>query len=81
MVGNSGTGYLMKKTSSPTMYTKGLILLCIIDTIEGQQIATTKIPGAFLQTDYDKGDIHINMEEVMVTPPEDIDPDYYKYFI
>ena len=46
---------------SPTVSTEGLILSCMIDTIEGREVATADIPGAFLQTDYDKGDIHIKM--------------------
>ena len=49
--------------------------------MEGREVATTDIPGAFLQTDYDKGDIHIKLEGAMVTLLEDIDPEYYKYFI
>ena len=38
----------------------------MIDTIEGQDVSTAEIPGAFLQNDYYKGDIDINMEGVMV---------------
>ena len=30
--------------------------------MEDWDVATSDIPGAFLQTDYDKGDIHMNME-------------------
>ena len=68
-------------TSSPTVSTKGLMLLCMIDAMEGQEVATAYIPGVFLQTDYDKGDIHIKMEGSMVTLLEEIDPEYYKDFI
>ena len=38
------------------------MLSCIIDAMEGQDVATSDIPGDFLQNDYDKGDININME-------------------
>ena len=53
------------------------MLSCMIDTTEDREVATTDIPGALLQTDYDKGDIHIKLEGSMVTLLEDIDPDYY----
>ena len=67
--------------SSPTVSTEGLIILCMIYAIEGREVATADIPGAFLQTDYDKGDINIKPKGAMVTLLEDIDPKYYKYFI
>ena len=57
------------------------MLSCMIDATEGREIATADIPGYFLQTDYDKGDIHIKLEGAMVTLLEEIDPKYYKYFI
>ena len=68
-------------TSSPTLYSKGLILLCMTDEMEGWEVATVDIPGAFLQTDYDKEDIHIKQEGDMVTLLEEIKPEYCKYFI
>ena len=48
-------------TSSPTVSTEGIMLSCMIDAMEGQEVATADIPGAFLQTDYNKGDIHIKL--------------------
>ena len=68
-------------TPSPTMSTEGPILSCMIDTMEGRYVATADIPGAFLQTKYDKGDIHIKLEGDMVNLIEDIYLWYYKYFI
>ena len=53
----------------------------MIGTMEVQDVATSEIPGNFLQTDYDKGDININMEGEMVTQLEKIYLDYYKDFI
>ena len=50
------------------------MLLCMIDAMEGQEVATSNIPGAFLQTDYDKVDIHIKLEGAIVILIEDIDP-------
>ena len=63
---------------SPTVTTEGLILLYMIDSMEGWEVATADIPGAFLQTNYDKGDTHIKPEGAMVTLIEEIDPEYYK---
>ena len=54
------------------------MLQCTIDAMEGQEVATAEIPVAFLQTDYDKGYIHIKLEGDMITLLEDIDPEYYK---
>ena len=55
--------------------------MCMIDAMESREVATADIPGAFLQTDYDKGDIHIKLEGAMATLLEEIDPEYYKDFI
>ena len=49
-------------TSSPTVSTEGLILYFMIGAMEGRYVATADIPGAFLQTNYDKGDIHIKLD-------------------
>ena len=43
------------------------MLSCIVGAMEVRDITTDDIPGAFLKNDYDKGDIHINMEGAMVT--------------
>ena len=49
-------------TTYPTMSTEGLILSCVVDAMEGWDVATSNITGSFLQTDYVKEDIHIKME-------------------
>ena len=59
-------------TTSPTVSTGGLMLSCMIDEMEGREVATSDIPGAFLQTDYEKGDIYIKLEGAMVTLLEEI---------
>ena len=61
------------------MFTKGLMISCMIDAMKGQDVSISDIPGAFLHTDSDKGDIHIKMEEAMVTLLKKIYPIYYKY--
>ena len=53
----------------------------MIDAMEGQEVATTNIPGDFLQTSYNKVDIHIKIEGAIVTLIEETNPDHYKYFI
>ena len=68
-------------TLLPTVSTEGIMLSCMIDAMEGREVATSDITGAFLQTDYDKGNIHIKLEGAMVTLLEDIDPEYYKDLI
>ena len=57
------------------------MLSCMIDEMEGREVATVDIPRAFLQTNYGKGDIHIKLEGATVTLLEEIEPEYYKYFI
>ena len=57
------------------------MLLCINDEMEGQEVATAKIPGDFLQTHNNNIDKNNKLEGAMVTLLEEIDPDYYKYFI
>ena len=49
--------------------------------MKGRDVTTADIPGAFLQTNYDKGDINIKMKGEMVTIIDEIDPAYYKEFI
>ena len=51
------------------------MLLCMIDAMGGREVETTNIPGAFLQTYYDNGDIQINLEVAIVTLLEEINPD------
>ena len=49
--------------------------------MEGLDGATHDIKGALLQTDWDKGDIHINMYGATVFLLEEIYLAYYKVFI
>ena len=50
------------------------MLLFMIDAMEGLEVATVDIPVTFLQTNYDKGHIHIKLEGAMVTLLEEIGP-------
>ena len=49
--------------------------------MEGRVVANNEIPGAFLKTDYGKGDIHNNMEGAIMTLLEEIYPAHYKDLI
>ena len=49
--------------------------------MEGKDVATSGILGAFIQTDYKKGDIRTKMEREMVNLLKEIDPAFYKDFI
>ena len=42
------------ETSSPTIHTESLFLLCVIDAMERRKVATVDIPGAFMQADIDE---------------------------
>ena len=68
-------------TSSPTVSTECLILSCMIDLTECQEVATYNIPKDLLKIEYNKGDIHINLAGAMVTLPKEVNPYYYKYSI
>ena len=48
------------------------MLSCMINATEVREAETTNIPGAFLQTNYNKGDIHIKVKGDMVTLLEEI---------
>ena len=66
---------------SPTVSTKGIMILCMIDAMERPEVQTANIIGDFLHSDYVKGDIHIKLEGAMVTLLEDINLEHYIYFI
>ena len=52
----------------------------MVEAMEGQEVTNADIPGAFLQTYYEKLDIHIKLEGDMVTLLEETNPECYKYF-
>jgi hypothetical protein len=75
--GRSQREYMSKEeTSSPTVATEALILTCVIDAIEGRDVATCDIPGAFMQSDM-KGKVMMKLEGVMAEVIIKIDPKLY----
>ena len=50
--GRNQREYLTKDyISAPTVETEALLLMCIIDAVEHQEVATVDIPGEFMQSD------------------------------
>ena len=50
------------ETSSSTVATQALLLSAMIDAYEGRDVATSDIPGAFLQTPDDSKETHLRLE-------------------
>jgi hypothetical protein len=69
-----------QETSAPTVATEALILTCVIDAIEGRDVATCDIPGAFMQSDM-KGKVVMKLEGVMAEVILKIDPKLYTKYI
>ena len=67
--------------SSPTVATEALLLTCLIDAMEHQDVATVDIPGAFMQSDMEEihgKTTHMKLEGRMVDILNTIDPSLYK---
>jgi hypothetical protein len=71
---------MKQETSSPTVATEALILTCVIDAIEGRDVATCDIPGAFMQSDM-KGKVVMKLEGVMAEVILKIDPTLYTKYV
>ena len=68
-------------TASPTVATESLILSCMIDAFEHRDTGTIDIPGAFLQTEYIRGDMHVRIEGPMLDLLIKLDPAHYTKYI
>jgi hypothetical protein len=53
----------------------------MIDAYEGRDVGTADIPGAFLQTDYNKGDTHVRIEGPMLELLVKLDPSHYRKYV
>jgi hypothetical protein len=49
-----------EETSSPTVANEALMLTCVIDAIEGRDVASVDIPGAFMQSEME-GNVHMKL--------------------
>ena len=72
--------YMSKEdTSSPTVTTEGLLLSCVLDVKEGRDVATTDIPGGFMQTEMDDV-VHVRLLGPLALLLATVDPKKYKKF-
>jgi hypothetical protein len=69
-----------EETSSPTVAIGSVMLSCTIDAHEHRDVATTDIPGAFLQTDME-GNVHMVLEGKMAELLARLDPKLYRKHI
>ena len=68
-----------EEASSPTVALHALMVSCLIDAIEGRDVATADIPGAFLQTEMPEGeDVYIRLDGTMADLLCRLDPKLYK---
>ena len=68
------------ETSSPTIATESLFLLCVINAVERRHVITCDVPGAFMQTDMDEL-LHLKLEGEIAELLLRIEPSYKQYVI
>jgi hypothetical protein len=81
--GNKQRDYISKEdASSPTVATEAVLLLCIINAMEGRDVAVINIPNAFIQMRVeDEGDMAIiTIRGVLMDILVQIAPDVYKSY-
>ena len=69
------------ETYSPTVATQALLLSSMIDAYERRDIATSDIPGAFLQTPDESKETHLRLETLMVDLLLKINPWTYRSYV
>ena len=71
--------YKMKdETSSPTMNVEALFITCLIDAMEGREVMTCDIPGAFMQSEMDEL-IHMKLEGEIALLLIRLDPSFQQF--
>jgi hypothetical protein len=73
-------GTKKEDASAPTVAIESLMLSCTIDAMEGRDVATVDIPGAFMQADMDET-VHIKLEGTMAELFARLDPKLYRKYI
>ena len=68
-----------EESSAPTISTEALFLTFIIDALERRDVATTYIPGAFMQADMDEI-FNMKIEGKMAQLMTKIDPKKYEKY-
>jgi hypothetical protein len=69
-----------EETSSPTVANEALMLTCVIDAIEGRDVATVDIPGAFMQSGME-GNVHMKLQGVMAEVIMKLDTKKYEKYV
>jgi len=64
------------ETSSPTLSTKAVFLMCLVDAKEKRYVITTDIPGAFMHADIDE-ELYIRLEGTMAKLLIRVNPNKY----
>jgi hypothetical protein len=79
--GRSQQEYMTKEeTSSATVATKARMLSCVIDAIEGSDVATCNIPGTSMESGM-KGKVIMKLEGIMAKVVLKIDPKKYSKYV
>ena len=79
--GRKQRAYTAKEdASSPTVAIESVMLSCVIDAMEGRDVATVDIPGAFMQADMDDV-VHMKLEGKMAELLVRIDPKLYRKYV
>ena len=79
--GRKQRAYITKEEStSPTISTKAVFLMAMIDAWENRKVAVLDMPGAFMQVDMDEL-VHVRFEGEMVDKLVEIDHDLYASYI
>ena len=66
------------ETSSPTMNVEALFITCLIDAMEGREVMTCDIPGAFMQSEMDEV-IHMKLEGEIALLLIRLDPSFKRF--
>ena len=66
--------------SSPTVAIESVMLSCVIDAMEGRDVATVDIPGAFMQANMDET-VHMRLHGTMAELIAKIDPKLYRKYM
>ena len=66
--------------SSPTVSIESVMLSCTIDAMEGRDVATVDIPGAFMQADVEDT-VHMKLEGTMAELLVRLDPKLYRKYV
>ena len=66
--------------SSPTVSIEAVMISCVIDALEGRDVAVADIPGAFMQAGMDEV-VHVKLEAEMAEMLARLDPKLYRKHI